>query len=132
MRRALVSSAALEEGSTCCDLGLISSLQFPRAVRCAAPPAPERFADSSLPSLQLLMVLLEETASGQGSSVDGTREGMGWGHSWEDLCLSWFWSRLEEAEGHELGKWQQPVFLPSSPHFLFFLCPNSFCRAIVS
>lgn len=49
MRRALVSNAALEEGTTCSDRSdLLCGVSL--AVRWAAPPAPERFAGPSLPS----------------------------------------------------------------------------------
>lgn len=60
----LVSRAALEKGIPCFDSlrsDLLSAVSL--VVTWVAPPVPEHLADPSVTFLQLLMVLLEETAS---------------------------------------------------------------------
>lgn len=60
----LVSRAALEEGIPCFDplrSHLFSAVSL--VVRWVAPSVPDHLADPSVTFLQLLMVLLEETAS---------------------------------------------------------------------
>lgn len=61
--KSLVPRAALEGGYPCFDPLRSDLSAFSLVVRWVVPPVPVHWADPSVTSLQLSMVLLEETAS---------------------------------------------------------------------
>lgn len=108
----MVSNTAPEEGATCCDLGLISSLEF------------------LLWWAGLLLLPLSHLEIHLSPARNGFVGGNG---KWPMLLSRWHKGRHEPMKmgaktgfgaykkGHVLGKWQQLVIHPTSL-LVFFLC----------